>query len=69
MASRVLSKYAITDVDIATGDAFLIEFCRVFEKEYGKSCVTPNMHMAHGLPYTRVYQRLRTATQFLAVHF
>ena len=47
MDSRLLSKHAITDMDIAAGNnALLLKFCRVFETEYGKSCVTPNMHMA-----------------------
>ena len=45
IASRLLSKHSITDVDIAAGDALLLEFCKAFETEYGKSCVTPNMHM------------------------
>ena len=46
MASRVLSKYALSSDDIAGGDALLIQFCRLAESLYGKSSVTPNMHMA-----------------------
>lgn len=56
MASRVLSNYVLTKDDIAPGDALLLQICRRVEALYGKSCITPNVHMAcHLQDYTVDY--------------
>lgn len=46
MASRVLSKHVLSVDDISGGDALLLQFCRLAKSLYGKSSITPNMHMA-----------------------
>ena len=45
LASRILSKRAITDSDITISDLLLLQFCKRMECLYGKQVITPNMHM------------------------
>ena len=45
LACRYLCRHTITSTDIRIADALLLQFCRRCELLYGKSCITPNMHM------------------------
>ena len=45
LACRKLLSYKLSHVDIQLGDALLLQFCKRFERLYGKDSVTPNMHM------------------------
>ena len=47
LACKLLGKKILTDDDIELGDRHLMEFCKKFERLYGKDLVTPNMHL-HG---------------------
>ena len=44
-ASRLLCQMAITDAQIELVDAFLLQFCCRVESLYGKTLITPNMHL------------------------
>ena len=45
LACRLLSSPVLSDVNIRKADLLLVHFCRKFELLYGKSEVTPNMHL------------------------
>ena len=45
-ASRLLSKKCLSTGEIQSGDAFLLQFCCKVEALFGKSFITPNMHVA-----------------------
>ena len=45
LASRLLCKSVLSKDDITIAKCLLVHFCRRFEVLYGKSEVTPNMHM------------------------
>ena len=45
LASRTLCQPVITKDEILKADALLLNFCKDFEKLYGKYAVTPNMHL------------------------
>ena len=47
LASRLLAKRSLSNDDIQVSDALLMQFCSRVKKLYGKSEITPNMHM-HG---------------------
>ena len=47
LACRLLCKHSLNDIDVSLADSLLMQFCKRFERLFGKSCVTPNMHM-HG---------------------
>lgn len=44
-ACTILCSPMIKPVDVGAAHSFLLRFCRGFEEKYGKSRVTPNMHM------------------------
>ena len=45
LASRILCKKKVSQFDLNLADALLMQFCRRFERIYGKAAVTPNMHL------------------------
>ena len=45
LACRYLCRHTITSTDIRFADALLLQFCKRCELLYGKSCITPNMHV------------------------
>jgi hypothetical protein len=45
LASRLLTQMHLSLNDIQLADALLLQFCRRIERMYGRSVVTPNMHM------------------------
>ena len=45
LACRLLCKHSLNDIDVCLADSLLMQFCKRFERLFGKSCVTPNMHM------------------------
>lgn len=45
LASRILCQHTLTKSDIDLADALLTQFCRRIERMYGKTAITPNMHM------------------------
>ena len=45
LACRILTRKEIHTPQIVTADALLLQFCKRAEQLYGKSVVTPNMHM------------------------
>ena len=45
LACRILSKYTLSTNDILLADALILQFCKRTERQYGKSKITPNMHM------------------------
>ena len=47
LASRLLCKYSLTSMDITVADTLLVQFCKKTEETFGKSAITPNMHL-HG---------------------
>ena len=44
-ASRILCQLSLTSEQIQLADAFLLQFCKRAESLYGKSAITPNMHL------------------------
>ena len=56
LACRILCHYKISEEQLKLGDALLLQFCRRTERLFGKSCITPNMHMhAHLCACTEDY--------------
>lgn len=47
LACRILCKQSLSNCDMSLADGLLMQFCRRVECVYGKSVVTPNMHL-HG---------------------
>lgn len=47
LASRLLCKKKITVSELKTADALLLRFCQRYQRLYGQSSVTPNIHL-HG---------------------
>ena len=45
LACKLLGKKILTDDDIELKDRHLLEFCKKFERLYGKDLVTLNMHL------------------------
>ena len=45
LACRILVKFELTHADILLADALLLQFCKRTERLYGKSALTPNMHL------------------------
>lgn len=45
LASRILCQMKISDHEIKLADAFLLQFCSLVEKLFGKQVITPNMHL------------------------
>ena len=45
LACRILCKHSLSKDEISLADALLIQFCKRVQILYGKSAVTPNMHM------------------------
>lgn len=45
LACRILCQHSITVEQIALADALFLQFCKGIEHLYGKSVITPNMHM------------------------
>ena len=45
LACRKLSCKHLTRHDLVVGDALLMQFCRRYERLYGKDIITPNMHL------------------------
>lgn len=45
LACRLLCRKIITITDVNMADALLLQFCRRVEQTYGKSAITPNMHL------------------------
>ena len=45
MAARLLCQMSITQTEIELADALLLRFCEQMEELYGKTVITPNMHL------------------------
>ena len=45
LTSRMLCKPLLTMYDIKLADALLLYFCKMVERLYGSSVITPNMHL------------------------
>ena len=45
LGCRKLLGYKLSKMDILMGDGLLMQFCRRYERMYGRDSVTPNMHM------------------------
>ena len=45
LACRILCKHSLSKHDLSLADALLIQFCKRVQNLYGKSFITPNMHM------------------------
>ena len=45
LAARILCQMSVTHTEIELADALLLKFCRQVESLYGKSVITPNMHL------------------------
>ena len=45
LACRILVKFELTHADVLLADALLLQFCKRAERLYGKSVITPNMHL------------------------
>ena len=45
LACRILVQFELSHADISLADALLLQFCKRVERLYGKSAVTPNMHL------------------------
>jgi hypothetical protein len=45
LACRILCKHHLTTCDIDVADILLLSFCQKVEQLYGKSVITPNMHL------------------------
>ena len=47
LACRILCKQSLRDLDITLADSLLLQFCKRVTRLYGKTSITPNMHL-HG---------------------
>ena len=45
LACRILVQFELSHADTSLADALLLQFCKRVEVLYGKSTVTPNMHL------------------------
>lgn len=45
LACHLLCQKSISEVDVNRADVLLTQFCQRVERTYGKSVITPNMHM------------------------
>lgn len=45
LAARILCQHTLTESQIDLADILLLRFCQRVERMYGKSVITPNMHM------------------------
>ena len=45
LACRLLMQFEITLTHVSLADALLLQFCKRVERLYGKSAITPNMHL------------------------
>ena len=45
LACRILCKHSLSKDEVSLADALLIQFCKRVQNLYGKSYITPNMHM------------------------
>ena len=45
LACRIVLQFELTETDVSLADALLLQFCKRVERLYGKTYITPNMHL------------------------